>query len=193
MNINGRIVIDRAGIAEFTGAALSTVDKWYSNRQRYGFPSRADGVHGAWWYLDDIENFWDHYQQAHRAALDRVTAQETPTNLSAHRKPPVFSATTLPLTYLQRCSTSPTTSRRCLLADYAAHGNGAPSGPGQITTSAITVPEDPQALKDHAEPATTTATPTNSSTPPKQHAFSDTPTEKIYPPTYSTTQTTPNT
>ena len=81
MNINGRPVIDRAGIAKFTGAALSTVDKWYRNRQRYRFPSRADGVHGAWWYLDDIEKFWDHYQQAHQAELDRVNRAGDPNEL----------------------------------------------------------------------------------------------------------------
>jgi hypothetical protein len=80
-DINGRTIIDRAGIADLTGAALSTVDKWYRNRQRYRFPSRADGVHGAWWYLDDIEKFWDHYQQTHRAALDRVDRTGDPDEL----------------------------------------------------------------------------------------------------------------
>jgi hypothetical protein len=81
MDINGRTVIDRTGIAELTGAALSTVDKWYRNRHRYRFPSRADGVRGAWWDLDDVEQFWDHYQQAHHAALDRVDRSGDPNEL----------------------------------------------------------------------------------------------------------------
>ncbi|HKR58697.1 MAG TPA: hypothetical protein VJS64_03100 [Pyrinomonadaceae bacterium] len=80
-NINGRAVIDRAGIAELTGAALSTVDKWSSNRQRYGFPLRLDSVQGAWWYLDDIEQFWTHYRKAHQAALNRVDRTGDPNEL----------------------------------------------------------------------------------------------------------------
>jgi hypothetical protein len=81
MNINGRTLIDRAGITHLTGAALSTVDKWYRNRQHYRFPSRTDSIHGAWWYLGDVQQFWNHYQQAHKAALDRVDRTGNPDEL----------------------------------------------------------------------------------------------------------------
>jgi hypothetical protein len=78
---NGHTAIDRAGIADLTGADLSTVDKWYSNRQRYGFPPRPNGVQQAWWYLDDIERFWDHYQKAHQAVLNLVDRTGDPHEL----------------------------------------------------------------------------------------------------------------
>jgi hypothetical protein len=181
MDINGRTVIGRAGIADLTGAALSTVDKWYRNRQRYRFPSRADGVHGAWWYLDDIEKFWDHYQQTHRATVDRVDRTGDPNELiNAPQAARILGYNT-------------TADLPPALLTHAANGDGTPSGSGQTTTSAAAAPEDPQALKDHAEPSTITATRTNSSTPPKQPASSDTPTANTSPPTYSTTPTTPNT
>ena len=62
--INGRRVADRAGIAELTSAALTTVDNWYSNRHKTGFPERIDDK---WWDADDVETF-HHSQQAARSA-----------------------------------------------------------------------------------------------------------------------------
>ena len=76
--VHGRPALDRAGVAELTGAALPTVDRWYANRTHYGFPERADDTH---WHIDDIQQFWANYQKARGERLSRVDRSGDPSEL----------------------------------------------------------------------------------------------------------------
>jgi hypothetical protein len=77
-SIGGRAVVDRAGVAELTGAALITVDSWYARRAQTGFPERADD---RWWYTDEVTDWWHAHQASKRDKLTPVDRSGDPDEL----------------------------------------------------------------------------------------------------------------
>jgi hypothetical protein len=79
--IHGRRALDRAGIAEYTGAAEATVEKWHLDRDNNtGFPrvchTGEDGRH--WYWQTDVTAFWKRHQAAKQAALTPVNRSGDP-------------------------------------------------------------------------------------------------------------------
>lgn len=70
--IGGRIALNRAGVAAFTGAAYSTVNHWHRHRARFRFPEGFQHDGREWFWLDDIEAFHTVHQAAKRAELTKV-------------------------------------------------------------------------------------------------------------------------
>ncbi|WP_433530993.1 hypothetical protein ACQPYA_02370 [Micromonospora sp. CA-263727] len=70
--IDGRLALDRAGVAAHTGAAYSTVNHWHRHRARFGFPEGFLHDGREWFWLDDIEAFHAAHHVAKRAELTRV-------------------------------------------------------------------------------------------------------------------------
>lgn len=81
--IKGRRALDRAGVAEYTGAAEPTVERWHLDRTTSGFPpvcdTSDDGRH--WFWEKDITAFWTHHQAAKQAQLTPVDRSGDPDEL----------------------------------------------------------------------------------------------------------------
>ncbi|WP_327027074.1 hypothetical protein [Micromonospora sp. NBC_01739] len=79
--IGGRIALNRAGVAAFTGAAYSTVNHWHRHRTRFGFPEGFQHDGRDWFWLDDIEAFHAAHLAAKRAELTKVDRRGDPEDL----------------------------------------------------------------------------------------------------------------
>jgi hypothetical protein len=96
--ISGQVAIDRAGVAQRTGAGHSTVRLWYRTRTVTGFPepipapviraalsttpgAGADLADRAWWWAADIDAFHAEHQAAKLAELTRVDRHGDPDEL----------------------------------------------------------------------------------------------------------------
>lgn len=79
--IDGRPVLDRAGVAQRTGVAYTTVVHWHHHRTRFGFPDGVvvDGTR--WFFTDDIDAFHTAHQQAMLAGLTVVDRRGDPNEL----------------------------------------------------------------------------------------------------------------
>jgi hypothetical protein len=71
-SIDGRAALDRAGVAEHTGASRSTVNHWHRNRDRFGFPEAFTHDGGEWFWLDDITAFHIAHLAAKKAVLTEI-------------------------------------------------------------------------------------------------------------------------
>ena len=70
---DGRVAVDRDGVAAHTGAARRTVNLWHRNRATTGFPgSFADDSSGEWFWLEDIIAFHISHQKAKLDVLTEV-------------------------------------------------------------------------------------------------------------------------
>src|SRR2546428_683530 len=78
-----RVQVDRAGIAERTGASLPTVDYWYRHRTSTGFPAKADtDADGRdWWWHTDIERFHTAHLAIRAATFTHVDRSGNPRDL----------------------------------------------------------------------------------------------------------------
>ncbi|RIV30257.1 hypothetical protein [Micromonospora radicis] len=79
--IGGRIALNRAGVASFTGAAYSTVNHWHRHRARFGFPEGFQHDGRDWFWLDDIEAFHVAHLAAKRAELTKVDRRGDPEDI----------------------------------------------------------------------------------------------------------------
>jgi hypothetical protein len=80
--IGGRIALDRAGVAAYTGAAPSTVNHWHRHRARTGFPAaHTDQTGGEWFWLTEIKTFYAAHLAAKRAELTAVDRRGDPDEL----------------------------------------------------------------------------------------------------------------
>jgi hypothetical protein len=71
-SIDGRVALDRAGVAEHTGASRSTVNHWHRYRDRFGFPEAFAHDGGEWFWLDDITAFHAAHLAAKKAVLTEI-------------------------------------------------------------------------------------------------------------------------
>jgi hypothetical protein len=78
-----RTQVDRAGITTLTGASGSTIAHWLRHRDKSGFPVKADtDADGRdWWWLDEIETFWDNHLAARAAGFTTVDRTGDPDDL----------------------------------------------------------------------------------------------------------------
>ena len=70
--VGGRIAVDRAGVAAYTGVARTTVNYWLRHRDRFDFPTGFNGDGGEWFWLDDIKAFHAAHLVAKKAVLTEV-------------------------------------------------------------------------------------------------------------------------
>lgn len=76
-NINGRLALDRVGVAERAGAALPTVDRWNGGRPDNGFPAPLPAQTTGeptrrWWWAEDVDAFLSAQQAAKQSRLTAV-------------------------------------------------------------------------------------------------------------------------
>lgn len=78
-----RIQVDRAGITALTGASGSTIAHWLRDRHQSGFPVKAatDADGRDWWWLDEVETFWDNHLAARAANFTTVDYSGDPDDL----------------------------------------------------------------------------------------------------------------
>ncbi|MGC9667434.1 hypothetical protein ACNTMW_12865 [Planosporangium sp. 12N6] len=79
--IDGRVALDRAGVAAHTGAARTTVNHWHRHRDRFGFPDGFTHDGGEWFWLDDITAFHAAHLANKRAELTEVDRSGSPNEL----------------------------------------------------------------------------------------------------------------
>lgn len=79
--INGRVALDRAGVAEYTASAYTTVVHWHRHRDRFGFPEGFLHEGKRWFYADDIDTFHTAHLEAKRAVLTKVDRRGDPRDL----------------------------------------------------------------------------------------------------------------
>ncbi|GAB1644353.1 hypothetical protein KRMM14A1259_47760 [Krasilnikovia sp. MM14-A1259] len=77
-SIDGRLAVDRAGVAGHTGASRKTVDHWHRHRGRFGFPEGFPHEGRMWFWLDDIKAFHGAHLAAKKAALTEVDRSGRP-------------------------------------------------------------------------------------------------------------------
>ncbi|GAA3950735.1 hypothetical protein Aau02nite_92460 [Amorphoplanes auranticolor] len=79
---DGRVALDRAGVAAHTGAARRTVNLWHRNRATTGFPDAfTDEAGREWFWLDRIDAFHTAHQKAKLAVLTAVDRSGDPNEL----------------------------------------------------------------------------------------------------------------
>ncbi len=78
-----RIQLDKPAIATRTGVAEPTVDFWYLERDRTGFPDKADTdtTGRDWWWRDDIDRFHTAYLAARAASFTEIKRGGDPDDL----------------------------------------------------------------------------------------------------------------
>jgi hypothetical protein len=80
--IHGRTALNRAGVAEHTGAAYTTVNHWHRHRTRTGFPQGFTDQDGReWFWVEDIDAFHTAHQTAKRDELTPVDRRGDPDEL----------------------------------------------------------------------------------------------------------------
>jgi hypothetical protein len=79
--INDRRALDRAGVAEHTGAAYTTVVHWHRHRTRFGFPEGFVHEGTRWFWADDIDTFHAAHREAKLADLTEVDRRGDPRDL----------------------------------------------------------------------------------------------------------------
>ncbi|HEY4377860.1 MAG TPA: hypothetical protein VGM93_11915, partial [Acidimicrobiales bacterium] len=80
--IAGRTALDRAGVAERTGAAYTTVTHWHRKRRRTGFPHGFSDEHGReWFWQDEVDVFHTAHLEAKRAELTTIDRSGDPDEL----------------------------------------------------------------------------------------------------------------
>ena len=79
-SINGRVALDRTGVAAHTGAARTTVNHWHLHRDRFGFPEGFTHDGGEWFWLDDIDKFHAGHLAAKKAVLTGVDRSGGPSD-----------------------------------------------------------------------------------------------------------------
>ncbi|MFF5293011.1 hypothetical protein [Paractinoplanes globisporus] len=81
-NVDNRAALDRDGIAEHTGVALTTVSHWLRHRVQFGIPDGFTDESGhEWFWLDEIETFHAAHQAAKLAELTEVDRSGDPNEL----------------------------------------------------------------------------------------------------------------
>ncbi|MGA5305957.1 hypothetical protein ACPCHT_39130 [Nucisporomicrobium flavum] len=77
-----RVALDRAGVAAHTGASRSTVNHWYRNRERTGFPDAfTDDTGAEWFWQDEVDAFHAAHRTAKLAVLTRIDRSGDPHEL----------------------------------------------------------------------------------------------------------------
>jgi hypothetical protein len=76
-----RITLDRAGVADYTGAARPTVNLWHRQRDTTGFPDAIADVSGEWFWLDEVTAFHTAHQAAKLAELTEIDRGGDPNEL----------------------------------------------------------------------------------------------------------------
>lgn len=79
--IGRKVAFDRAGVAEHLGVAYTTVNHWFSHRDRFGFPTGFTRDGKDWFWRDDIEVFHRAHQAAKLAELTTVDRRGDPDEL----------------------------------------------------------------------------------------------------------------
>ncbi|WP_157630232.1 hypothetical protein [Salinispora arenicola] len=76
--LNGRLALDRAGIADRLGIHLSRVDAAIAAAPHNGFPPPTNGK---WRYADDVDNWWRQHRHQQQQALTKIDYTGDPDDL----------------------------------------------------------------------------------------------------------------